>query len=71
MQLREIVNKIAEYTNFKGNILWGAIPAAFGDEVVVGNNQKLKSIGWEPKYTLEMGLKQTIDWWKEQIKGDI
>ena len=65
VQLRYIVNKIAELTNFKGNILWGAIPAAFGDEVVVGNNDKLKSIGWSPKYTLDEGLQQTIDWWKE------
>ena len=65
VQLRYIVNKIAELTNFKGNILWGAIPAAFGDEVVVGNDDKLKSIGWSPKYTLDEGLQQTIDWWKE------
>ena len=65
VQLRYSVNKIAEVTNFKGNILWGAIPAAFGDEVVVGNNDKLKSIGWRPKYTLDEGLQQTINWWKE------
>ena len=64
VQLREIVNKIAEYTDFKGQILWGAIPAAFGDDLVVGNNEKLKSIGWEPKYSLEDGLKQTINWWR-------
>ena len=65
VQLREIVNKIANFTNFEGQILWGAIPAAFGDDLVVGNNEKLKSIGWEQRYTLEQGLKQTINWWKE------
>jgi len=65
VQLRTIVNKIAEFTNFKGNILWGAIPTAFEDEVVVGNNRKLKSIGWSPKYSLDDGLKLTINWWKE------
>ena len=64
VQLCEIVNKIAEYTDFKGQILWGAIPAAFGDDLVVGNNEKLKSIGWNPKYSLEDGLKQTISWWR-------
>ncbi|MDE6223929.1 MAG: NAD(P)-dependent oxidoreductase [Alphaproteobacteria bacterium] len=68
IQLKTIVNKIAELTNFKGNILWGAIPSAFGEDIVVGNNEKLKSIGWKPKYTLEEGLKQTINWWKQQIK---
>ncbi|MCR5506700.1 MAG: NAD(P)-dependent oxidoreductase [bacterium] len=70
IQLRTIVNKIAEFTNFKGNILWGAIPAAFGDDIVVGNNEKLKSIGWKPKYTLDEGLKATIDWWKQHNKGE-
>lgn len=70
VQLRTIVNKIAEFTNFKGNILWGAIPAAFGDDVVVGNNEKLKSIGWKPKYTLDEGLKATISWWKQHNKGE-
>ncbi len=64
VQLREIVNTISKLTNFQGKILWGAIPAAFGDDLVVGNNDKLKSIGWSPKYLLEDGLKQTIGWWR-------
>ena len=68
VQLRYIVNKIAELTKFEGEILWGAIPAAFGDDLVVGNNDKLKSIGWKPKYTLEEGLQSTIEWWKEHNK---
>ena len=68
VQLRYIVNKIAELTNFEGEILWGAIPAAFGDDLVVGNNEKLKSIGWRPKYTLDKGLIQTINWWKNHNK---
>ena len=70
VQLRYIVNTIAQLTNFKGKILWGAIPAAFGDEVVVGNNAKLLSLGWKPKYTLEEGLQQTINWWKEYLKNE-
>ena len=70
VQLKEIVNKIAQYTNFKGEILWGAIPAAFGDEIVVGNNEKLKSTGWKPQYTLDEGLKETINWWIQNSKGE-
>ncbi len=70
IQLKEIVNKIAQYTDFKGEILWGAIPAAFGDEIVVGNNEKLKSTGWKPKYTLDEGLKETINWWIQNSKGE-
>lgn len=71
VQLRTIVEKIAELTGFNGNILWGAIPAAFGDDVVVGNNEKLKSTGWVQKYSLEEGLQETINWWKEYNKGEV
>lgn len=65
VQLREIVKKIAELTGFNGNILWGAVPAAFGDDVVVGSNAKLKTTGWKPQYSLEEGLNKTINWWKQ------
>lgn len=68
VQLREIVCMIAELTAFEGNILWGAVPAAFRDELVAGNNQKLKSIGWAPRYTLDEGLNQTINWWKQHVQ---
>ena len=62
--LRQIVEKIGELTNFKGKILWGAIPAAFGDNIIVGSNDKLKSLGWEPQYDLATGLTETINWWR-------
>ena len=67
VQLHEIVRRIAELTGFTGSILWGAIPAAFSDNLVVGDNAKLKSIGWSPVYTLDEGLIQTINWWKQHV----
>ena len=70
VQLRTIVEKIAQYTGFQGEILWGSIPAAFGDEVVIGNNEKLKTTGWTQTYELDNGLKDTINWWKEYKKGE-
>lgn len=71
VQLREIVNKIAELTNFNGKILWGAIPSAFDENLTVGNNEKLKSLNWEQRYSLEEGLKLTVDWWKDKLKESI
>lgn len=65
VQLQTIVEKIAQYMDFKGKILWGAIPSYFSQEIVVGNNLKLKNeVKFEPKYTLEEGLKSDINWWK-------
>lgn len=65
IKLRDIVEKIAEMTSFKGNILWGAIPTSFDDPFIVGNNRKLvEDVGWQQKINLNEGLKLTIDWWK-------
>ena len=65
VQLRTIVDKIAELTHFKGNILWGALPGAAENELVVGDNRKLRSIGWFPQYDLMRGLRETISSEKE------
>ena len=28
------------------------------------DNTRLRSLGWEPKYTLESGLQSTVEWWR-------
>ena len=70
IQLKTIVEKIVELTNFKGKILYGAVEDSIGENVVIGNNDKLKSIGWKQEYSLEDGLKLVINWWKKKIKED-
>ncbi len=63
--LKDIVLKIAELTDFKGDIKWGAIPTSFDDEFVCGDNTRLtKEVGWKQQLNMEEGLKQTINWWK-------
>lgn len=72
IQLREIVRSIAEICGYEGEIRWGAMPAAFENEVVVGNNDKLKELGWEQRYSLEEGLRETVQWWEsEREKTDV
>ena len=65
IKLRAIVEKITEIMDFKGKILYGAIPTSFEDNFVVGCNDKLiEEVGWKQKIDLESGLRQTIDWWR-------
>lgn len=65
VQLRTIVNKIAELTNFNGKILWGAIPASFEQPFISGSNSILtQKVGWQQQISLDKGLKDTIDWWR-------
>ncbi len=63
---KETSDIIAKMTDYKGSVKWNSTPrrpldAAF----LIGDNTKAKKIlGWEPKYTLEEGLKKTINYWK-------
>lgn len=34
----------------------------------VGNNQKLKSIGWAPKYNIDDTLKELLECWRNEVK---
>ena len=67
VQLRSIVKHIVELTGFRGKIQWGAVPAAFDNEIVVGDNHKLRSIGWQPQYDLINGLQNTINYWRGHV----
>ena len=68
VRLKTIVEKIKELTNYQGKILYGAIPSGFEEPIVVGDATKLsQELNWKPAFTLEEGLKQCIDWWKEHI----
>lgn len=68
IQLRYMVEEMARLTNFKGKILWGALEENFADPVIVGSNTRLtQEVGWTPAYSLQSGLIQTINWWKEHL----
>ena len=71
VKLKDIVEKIAQLLDYKGKLLFGAIPANFDEPFVIGCNEKLKNLGWEQKISLEEGLKQTIQWWKEHALEEI
>jgi len=66
---KETAELIAKLTSFKGEILWNQTPKRPLDaKVLIGDNSKAKKLlGYEPKYSLEEGLKRTIDYWKSVI----
>ena len=66
----ETAEMIAKITGFGGEIVWNATPRRPLDaKILIGDNSKAKRLlGWEPQYTLEEGLKKTIDYWKKHLK---
>jgi nucleoside-diphosphate-sugar epimerase len=65
--LRNIIETIGEKVGYPELIKLGSIPSRPGEpEKLVANVSKLhEEVGWSPKFNLDRGLDQTIEWWKE------
>jgi len=70
ISIGQLVDLIKELTDFKGEVVWNTIPKRPLDIAKqVGDYSKAKKLlGWKPKYTLEEGLKLTVDFWKEKLQ---
>jgi len=69
--IKGLIGLISKLTGFKGKVQWNTIPARPLDiKKLVGSYEKAKKVlGWRPKYTLEEGLKKTIEFWERKLKG--
>ncbi len=71
VRIRDLVKKIAEITETKSSIEIGALPYR-PTEIwrMAGDNTRAKRIlGWEPRVFLDEGLRITVDWFREYLKG--
>ena len=51
-------------------VLCGALPYREWEPMFIcGNNDRLKSIGWTPRYSIQSGLSDVINWWKMSLEN--
>jgi nucleoside-diphosphate-sugar epimerase len=67
--LRSICLKIGEKMNGAENILFGALPPALNDPPILTADVKriYNELAWKPSLSLDQGLDETIQWWKENF----
>ena len=73
MPMKEIAKKLKDLTGFKGEIIHSFPPNYPWRPVVeeflsLDASKAKEKLGWVPKYTVEDGLKKTVDYWKEKVK---
>jgi nucleoside-diphosphate-sugar epimerase len=67
--VREIVLRVAELAGDRDKVKLGAItPAQPEPPLVEGNNEKLRSLGWKPRFELDDGLTNTVQWWRDHLQ---
>ncbi len=64
--IKELAKLIIEVVGFTGDLEWD-ITKPNGTPRKVLNIEKIKSFGWEPKITLNEGIKSTYEWYKDFI----
>jgi len=69
VSIAQLAELIKELTDFEGDIVWDTIPKRPLDiAVLVGDYSKAKQLlGWKPQFTLEEGLRLTIDFWSARV----
>lgn len=67
--VREVVQSVARIMNTEHLVRFGALPPrAFDPPRITAAVERLQhELGWQPHYTLESGLEDTIEWWKANL----
>ena len=67
LSIKELANKIASQTKYKGKILWD-LSKPDGTPKKLLNISRIKKMGWEPKIKLDDGIKEAIKDFNSQLK---
>ena len=66
IKISDLAEKIAKVLNYKGEIIWD-IEKPDGTPKKQLDISKIIELGWKPKITLEDGIKNTIESFKNEI----
>lgn len=63
--LHALVDAIAAAAGRSDLVRYGALPRRPNEpECLVGDNARLRSTGWQPKWSLDAAARDTVDWWR-------
>lgn len=70
--LKEVIDQIADKLNAKDLVHYGALSTPNDPPIILADVKRLfNDLKWQPRQSLEMGLEETIAWWKNNSKISI
>jgi nucleoside-diphosphate-sugar epimerase len=68
IKLKDLINEFAKVAGDENLVKYGAIKTDTADPpVLLANTDRLNiEIGWQPCFSLEKGIKETVKWWKSE-----
>ncbi len=69
ISIRGIVEQLAKVLGAEGKVEFGAIPDRPMEPTRIAKTaETLARIGWQPRVSLQTGLKRTVEWYREDLK---
>ena len=68
ISIRDLANLVAKIVNYKGQILWDKSKPD-GTPRKILNINRIKSLGWKPKISLEEGISQAVIDYKKNYQN--
>lgn len=69
ISIRDLVELIAKLCEFNGKIEWDATKPDGQPRRCLDITRANTRLGWQPQMPLEDGLRQTIAWWRQNVKS--
>ena len=67
IKIKDLAESISKLTGYKGSISWDKTkPNGTPDRPL--DCSRISSLGWHPKYSLQRGLEESYEWFKENYK---
>ena len=67
VELRHLLGLVEKHAARPGAVELGArTPRGWDPPFLSGDSGRLRSLGWQPRYTLDQGIEATVRWWRER-----
>jgi nucleoside-diphosphate-sugar epimerase len=67
--VRRLMETIGDILGKKHLIQFGALsPRPWEPKFICGDNAKLCGVGWQPRFSLDAGLEDTVRWWQRRFE---
>ena len=70
--IKDMIRRIGQKLDREELVQLGALPSRPNDVplLIADTSRLFNEVAWRPRYDLEHGLGQTIEWWKDELAGD-
>ena len=68
VSIRELAEEIAHVCDFAGELCWHSDQPDGQPRRVLDSSKALKQLGWQATVPLEIGLRETVAWYRERSK---